>query len=76
MTTRSMTITNATRARRQISLPEDLCTAAEQRFGSRFENLESLLEFVLGELTRTDADSLDRAEQAIIEQRLRDLGYI
>ncbi|MFZ3263882.1 MAG: hypothetical protein WA172_07770 [Terriglobales bacterium] len=63
-------------ARRQISLPEDLCTAAEQQYGSRFENLESLLEFVLRELTRSEAECLDQAEQAILEQRLRDLGYI
>jgi len=38
--------------------------------------VESLLEFVLRELTRNDAESLDQAEQAILEQRLRDLGYI
>lgn len=71
-----MTTTTTTPARRQISLPEELCAAAEQRFGSRFENLESLLEFVLRELTRNDAESLDQTEQAILEQRLRDLGYI
>lgn len=63
-------------ARRQISLPEELCTAAEQRFARRFDSVESLLEFVLRELTRNDAESLDQAEQAILEQRLRDLGYI
>jgi len=63
-------------ARRQLSLPEDLCAAAEQRFGPSFNNLEALLEFVLQELTRNDAESLDRAEQAILEERLRNLGYI
>lgn len=71
-----MTTTTTTPARRQISLRGELCAAAEQRFGSRFENLESLLEFVLRELTRNDAESLDQTEQAILEQRLRDLGYI
>lgn len=63
-------------ARRQISLPEELCASAEQRFGARFENLEMFLEFVLRELVRDDAEALDKAEQAVLEQRLRDLGYI
>ncbi|MGA9643797.1 MAG: hypothetical protein WBQ72_20535 [Terriglobales bacterium] len=65
-----------TSARRPISLPEELCAAAERRFLPRFENLETLLEFVLRELIQDDADSLDQVEQAILEQRLRDLGYI
>jgi len=62
--------------RRQISLPEELCAAAEQKFIPRFQNLEALLEFVLRELTQNDAESLDQAEQAILEERLRNLGYI
>jgi hypothetical protein len=62
--------------RRQVSLPEDLCVAAEQRFGARFQSLESLLEFVLREIVGDDAETLDRAEQEIIEKRLRDLGYM
>lgn len=70
------TLTTATSPRRPITLPEELCAAVEQRFTPRFENLESLLEFVLRELTRNDAESLDLAEQAILERRLRDLGYI
>lgn len=63
-------------ARRQINLPEELCAAAEQRFTPNFENLESLLEFVLRELTRNDVESLDQAEQAMLEERLRNLGYL
>jgi uncharacterized membrane protein YgcG len=63
-------------ARRQITLPEELCAAAEQQFGSRFESLEKFLEFVLRELVRDDAEALDKSEQAVLEQRLRDLGYI
>jgi len=62
--------------RRQLSLPEDLCATAEQRFGSKFDNLESLLEFILKELTDTKADTLDQSEQALLEERLRYLGYI
>jgi hypothetical protein len=38
--------------------------------------LESLLEFVLRELTENDAEVLDQTEQKILERRLRDLGYI
>lgn len=71
-----MTSTGPTSERRQISLPEDLCKVAEKRFSRSFENLESLLEFVLRELTENDTEALDRAEQAILERRLRDLGYI
>ena len=63
-------------ARRQISLPEELCTSAEQQFGARFGGLESFLEFVLRELVRNDAEGLDKSEQALLEQRLRDLGYM
>ena len=63
-------------ARRQISLPEELCLRAEQRFSARFHSLESFVEFVLQELVRDDAEALDKAEQAVLEQRLRDLGYI
>ncbi|MFZ3340192.1 MAG: hypothetical protein WA609_20480 [Terriglobales bacterium] len=62
--------------RRPISLSEDLCAAAERRFIPQFENLESLLEFVLRELNQDKAQSLDQAEQALLEQRLKDLGYI
>jgi hypothetical protein len=63
-------------AKRQVSLPEELCASAEQQFGARFGKLESFLEFVLRELVRNDAETLDKAEQAVLEQRLRDLGYI
>jgi hypothetical protein len=70
------TTPTAASARRQISLPEEVCAAAEARYGTHFANLESLLEFVLRELTQNAVESLDQAEQAILEQRLRDLGYI
>ncbi len=71
-----MTNTVPNAARRQLSLPEDICRLAEQRFGKRFESLESILEFVLRELTENDAEVLDQTEQKILERRLRDLGYI
>ena len=63
-------------ARRQISLPEELCASAEREFGVRFGGLELFLEFVLRELVRNDAEALDKAEQAVLEKRLRDLGYL
>jgi hypothetical protein len=62
--------------KRQVSLPEELCAAAEQRFGAQFQSVEPLLEFVLQELLRDDAEKLDQKEKEILEQRLRDLGYI
>jgi hypothetical protein len=71
-----MTTMETTAGRRQLSLPEDLCATAQRKFAAQFESLESLLEFVLRELTRDDAEALDQAEQAVLEQRLRDLGYI
>jgi len=63
-------------ATRQISLPEELCASVEQRFGKRFQTIDALLEFVLRELLRDDAEKLDEKEKAILEQRLRDLGYL
>lgn len=61
---------------RQLQLPSSLCERAEQKFGARFGSLEELLTFVLQELLRDDAAQMDEAEQRIIEERLRDLGYI
>jgi len=57
---------------RQVSLPDDLCVAAERRFG----NLEVFLKFVLDEVLRDDADVLDQREQSLIEERLREIGYL
>jgi hypothetical protein len=62
--------------KRNISLPEDLCASAEQKFGAQFQGIEALLEFVLRELLADDAEKLDQDEKAILEKRLRDLGYI
>jgi hypothetical protein len=61
---------------RKVHLPEDLCAAAERTFSARFGSLEELLIFVLQEILRADAATLDQNEQRIIEERLRDLGYI
>lgn len=61
---------------RQLNLPEELCASAERKFAAQFPNVESLLEFVLKELMSEDAEKLDLREKAILEQRLRDLGYM
>ena len=61
---------------REVRLPDELCNQAERRFGGRFGSLEELLVFVLQELLRDQAKEMDQAEQRIIEQRLKDLGYI
>jgi hypothetical protein len=61
---------------RTINLPEDLCAETEKWMAGRFDNLESLLTFLLRELANNDAAKLDQAEEGIVEQRLRDLGYI
>ncbi len=57
---------------RQVSLPEHLCAALEKKFG----NLETFLGFVLTELVRDDAKALDEEERRMLEERLRDLGYL
>ena len=57
-------------------MPAELCTAAEEQFRDQFPKLEHLLEFVLRELICDDGIRLDQAERHVIEERLRDLGYI
>jgi hypothetical protein len=61
---------------REVQLPADLCARVEKRFGHSFANLEELLTFVLRDLSRDDAAQLDQAEQRLVEERLRELGYL
>jgi hypothetical protein len=61
---------------RAINLPEDLCAAAEKSLTGRFDSLEALLNFLLQEIAQDDMRRLDAADEQIIEQRLRDLGYL
>jgi hypothetical protein len=61
---------------REVSLPAELCEAAEKKFAQTFSSLEELLTFILREVLRDETSKLDRAEQRIIEERLRELGYI
>jgi len=61
---------------REIRLPAELCAAAENKFGGNFGSLEELVTFLLQNLIQADTVDLGRADQAIVEQRLKDLGYI
>ena len=61
---------------RDVRLPEDLCAAAEKKFAGKFQTLEDLLTFVLRDLAHDDISQLDQAEQKLVEQRLRELGYL
>jgi hypothetical protein len=61
---------------RDLHLPADVCAAAEKRFGHVFGSLEELLVFLLRELLRDGACSADQAEQKLVEDRLRELGYL
>ena len=61
---------------RTVNLPEDLCVAAEKFMTGRFESLEALISFLLQEVVKDDVSKFDRAEEQMIEQRLKDLGYI
>jgi len=63
-------------ASRQVQLPEDLCAAAEKKFAARFHSVEELLEFILRDLVQDSAAAADENEQRIVEERLRELGYI
>ncbi|MGC2182829.1 MAG: hypothetical protein WA637_06095 [Terriglobales bacterium] len=61
---------------RDVHLPADLCEEVERRFAAPYGNLEQFLTFLLRELLRDDAVKMDEAEQRVIEERLRDLGYL
>lgn len=61
---------------REVRLPADLCAAVEQKLGQQFGSLEELLVFVLRELLRDEGAQLDQQEQRLVEERLRELGYL
>ena len=61
---------------REIRVPAELCDAAQQKFGASFAGIEQLVTFLLQELVHADTSDLDKADQAVVEERLRDLGYI
>jgi len=61
---------------RTIRLPEDLCSEADKWLSGRFDNLEALISFLLKEIVADDAGKFDAAEEQMVEDRLRDLGYL
>jgi hypothetical protein len=61
---------------RGVQLPEELCRAAEQRYGTQFGSLERLLEYLLQNLVSEAAAQMDESEQRMIEERLKNLGYL
>jgi len=67
---------NRLNQQRTVQLPEDLCADAEKWLQGRFENIETLLKFLLQEIVRGESSKLDQREEEIVQQRLRDLGYL
>ena len=61
---------------RTVNLPAELCERAEKKFGGSFDSVEQMLEYMLTDLLRDDAAQADQQEQSVLEQRLRDLGYL
>ena len=61
---------------RDVRLPADLCATAEKKFGHVFGSLEELLGFILRDLAREEGLQPDQAEQELVEERLRELGYL
>ena len=61
---------------REVRLPAELCAAIEKKYARQFGSLEELLEVVLHELARDEAAQADQREQDLVEQRLRELGYL
>jgi hypothetical protein len=61
---------------REIRLPLDVCAEAESKFSKTFGSVEKLVLFLLEEFIKADTTDLDRSDQSMVEERLRDLGYI
>jgi len=61
---------------REIRLPADLCAAVEKRFSHAFGSVEELINFILRDLSQDQAAQLDESEQRLVEDRLRELGYL
>ena len=59
-----------------MRLPEELCEQAEHWLKGRFEGLEALITFTLQEIIKDEGGKLDQQEEEMVQQRLRDLGYI
>lgn len=68
---------NETKSQRDVRLPAHLLDAAERLIqGTKFKTVAEFLSFVLQELTSVDSAPADERERKLIEERLRDLGYL
>jgi len=61
---------------RNLQLPADLCAAVEREFAHVFGSVEELMIFVLRDLLRDEARIADQAEERLVDERLRELGYL
>jgi hypothetical protein len=61
---------------RTVHLPSALCDSVEKKYGARFGTLEEFLGYALRELVREDVARMDEEENRIVQERLRDLGYV
>ncbi|HUM04666.1 MAG TPA: hypothetical protein VLT90_04340 [Terriglobales bacterium] len=60
-----------------VQLPAELCQAARDLIKeTKFATLEEFLAFVLRDLTARDSSPMEERERQLLEQRLRDLGYL
>jgi len=62
--------------RRDLRLPADLCDAAEKKFANTFGSVDEMLTFILRDLLRDEGSQADQTEQRLVEERLRELGYL
>jgi hypothetical protein len=62
---------------RDLRLPSELCRAAEELIkDTSFRTLEDFLTFVLRDLTSRRGARAEERERKLVEERLRDLGYL
>jgi hypothetical protein len=61
---------------REVRLPADLCAATEKKFAQTFGSLEELLVFILRDLAKDPAAEFDQLEQRMVDERLKELGYL
>jgi hypothetical protein len=70
-------LAETSKSSREVSLPAHLCEAVENLIqGTKFSTIEEFLTFVLRELTAQRGAQADERERKVIEDRLRDLGYL
>ena len=62
---------------RSVDLPEELCKALESEFiSTELPTLRDIVLYVLDRVAARDVAALDVEEERLVEQRLRDLGYL